>query len=371
MVVDPPRPPRARAAARPRWRVRPRDVDVLPRAAGHLATRAPRAAPTVTSLVVRGGDQPPYETRRLGCAPGGDAYLALRDVVRIAREAHAEIAAGYGEAADDGEGHDFHGFRFVQLPISLAMPEAWRELWQPLPASEEVGLARRAQHAARARAPCSLPAACSALSRSARSRSSARGAAARALPLSLSRSSAKWIAAAALSLPSLLHPCCQRRRRPEEARATAVFQPPTRYDPTRAAWSTPTRARQLVPLTRAAAALGVALVSSRSIDGGGRAAAAPAAAAACALEEVGLASTARAGTSSVNGSAPGGIRGGGDGGIAGSEEEEDATSALRGAPALLQLTRSIPGLSIALVGHKVRSEIHIETAAGDFARWWW
>ena len=31
------------------------------------------------------------------------------------------------------------------------MPEAWREPWQPLPASEEVGLARRAQHAARAR----------------------------------------------------------------------------------------------------------------------------------------------------------------------------------------------------------------------------
>ncbi|KAK9814130.1 hypothetical protein WJX72_001053 [[Myrmecia] bisecta] len=51
--------------------------------------------------------------------PSDPIYVALADVVRLA----------------EGVGGQNHGFRYVQTPINLGMPEAWREAWQPAPAA--------------------------------------------------------------------------------------------------------------------------------------------------------------------------------------------------------------------------------------------
>ena len=47
-------------------------------------------------------------------APGGTSYLSLAEVVVLAAQV----------------GGPNHGFRFVQLPINAAMPEAWSQKWQ-------------------------------------------------------------------------------------------------------------------------------------------------------------------------------------------------------------------------------------------------
>ncbi|KAA6425596.1 MAG: hypothetical protein FRX49_04493 [Trebouxia sp. A1-2] len=50
-------------------------------------------------------------------APGSAGYLSLLSIVQLAQQV----------------GGVDHGFRYVQLPINVAMPEAWRDKWQPMP----------------------------------------------------------------------------------------------------------------------------------------------------------------------------------------------------------------------------------------------
>ncbi|DBB14762.1 TPA: hypothetical protein ACH3X3_004374 [Trebouxia sp. C0006] len=50
-------------------------------------------------------------------APGSAGYLSLLSIVQLAQQV----------------GGVDHGFRYVQLPINVAMPEAWQDNWQAMP----------------------------------------------------------------------------------------------------------------------------------------------------------------------------------------------------------------------------------------------